>query len=194
VARISTFTHLTLDGVMQAPGHPDEDRRDGFDLGGWEPPYADEVLGRFAAQGMSKNGALLFGRRTYEHFASVWPNAPQPNPFTDVLNRTQKYVASRTLGEPLPWQNSILLAGDAAETVAELKRTSDADLVVLGSGELLRSLIAAALVDELVLLIHPLVLGTGRRLFVDGGPSASLELADTTVTTTGVIIATYRPV
>jgi len=193
MGKIGTFTLITLDGVIQGPGHPDEDRRDGFDLGGWGAPYADDVMGRFAAEGMSREGALLFGRRTYEHFFSVWPTAPQPNPFTDVLNRTQKYVVSHTLREPLPWENSTLLAGDAAETVAELKASSDRDLMILGSGELLRSLLAAGLVDEVGLLIHPLALGRGRRLFDDHGPVLRFEMSDPIVTTTGVIIASYRP-
>jgi dihydrofolate reductase len=193
VATISTFTHITLDGVVQGPGHPDEDRRGGFELGGWEPPYADDVLGRFAAAGMAREGALLFGRHTYEHFATVWPNAPQPNPFTDVLNRTRKFVASRTLREPLPWENSTLLAGEATETVAELKASFDGDVTILGSGQLVRSLLGAGLIDELVLLIHPLVLGDGHRLFDDAGHLLRFTLADEIVTTTGVIIATYRP-
>ncbi len=190
MATISTFTYLTLDGVMQAPGRPDEDTRGGFTMGGWEGRYGDEVMGSVAAEGMAREGAMLFGRRTYEQFFRVWPNAPQPNPFTDYLNRAQKYVASRTLAEPLPWENSTLLKGDAADAAADLKRTTD--LVVIGSGELIQSLMRRSLVDRLVLLIHPLVLGTGLRLFPDGGAPAELELVGSTVTTTGVIIATYE--
>jgi len=193
MGRISTFTHVTLDGVMQAPGRPDEDTRGGFGYGGWEVRYADEVMAGVAAEGMAREGAMLFGRRTYEDFFGFWPNAPQPNPFTEVLNRTHKYVASRTLTEPLPWENSTLLKGDAGESVAEVKRTSDLDLVILGSGDLIRSLIPDGLIDEFVVLIHPLVLGTGTRLFEDGGPPATFELVDSKPTTTGVIIATYRP-
>ena len=193
MARISTFTFVTLDGVMQAPGRPDEDTRGGFVHGGWGAAYADDVLAGVAAEGMAREGAMLFGRRTYEDFHGFWPTAPQPNPFTDVLNRRQKYVASRTLAEPLPWENSTLLSGDAAESVAELKRTSDLELVILGSGELIGSLMRHDLIDEYVVLIHPLVLGSGRRLFEDGGPPATLELVDSKITTTGVIIATYRP-
>jgi dihydrofolate reductase len=193
MARISTFTSVTLDGVMQAPGRQDEDTRGGFADGGWGARYADDVMARVAAEGMAREGAMLFGRRTYEDFYGFWPNAPQPNPFTDVLNRRQKYVASRTLTEPLPWENSTLLEGDAGESVAELKRSSDLDVVILGSGELIQTLMRRDLIDEYVLLIHPLVLGTGRRLFEDGGPPATLELVDSKPTTTGVIIATYRP-
>jgi len=122
MTRVVTFTSVTLDGVMQAPGRPDEDRRGGFEHGGWAAPYSDPVMAEVAAEGMAQRGALLFGRRTYEDFAAVWPTMPQPNPFTDVLNNTQKYVASRTLKEPLPWQNSTLLPGDAADAVAELRK------------------------------------------------------------------------
>ncbi len=194
MSRLVVNENLTLDGVMQSPADPDEDRRDGFERGGWAPPYFDQVMGDAAAEGIAKGGALLFGRKTYEHFASVWPDQPEENPFAEVLNNRQKYVASRTLEEPLSWRNSTLLRGDAMEAVATLKEQSDDDLVVLGSGELVRSLIRAGLVDEFVLLIHPLVLGTGRRLFTDDGPSADLRLVDTKTTTTGVVIATYQPV
>jgi dihydrofolate reductase len=194
MSKLVVNANLTLDGVVQAPGDPDEDRRDGFERGGWATPYFDQVMGDAAAEGIAKGGALLFGRKTYEHFASVWPNQPEDNPFAAVLNNRQKYVASRTLEEPLSWRNSTLLEGDAMEAVAKLKEQPDDDLVVLGSGELVQSLMRANLVDEYVLLIHPLVLGTGRRLFSDGGASADLRLVDTKTTTTGVVIATYQPV
>jgi len=193
MSKVVVFTSLTLDGVMQAPGRPDEDRRGGFEHGGWAQPYADSVLGSVAADGMATGGALLFGRRTYEDFAAVWPNMPEPNPFSAVLNNSQKYVASRTLREPLPWQNSTLLEGDAADAVARLREQPGMDLVVLGSGELIQSLMRRDLVDEYVLLIHPLVLGSGRHLFTDGGAFARLRLVDTKTTTTGVVIATYQP-
>jgi dihydrofolate reductase len=194
MSKLVVNTNLTLDGVMQSPAAPDEDRRGGFERGGWAPPYFDQVMGDAAAEGIAKGGALLFGRRTYEHFASVWPDQPDDNPFAAVLNNRQKYVASTTLEEPLPWKNSTLLKGDAMEAVAKLKEQPDNDLVVLGSGELVQSLTRANLVDEYVLLIHPLVLGSGRRLFTDGGASAVLRLVDTKMTTTGVVIATYQPV
>jgi len=193
MGRITTFTHVTLDGVMQAPGRPDEDTRGDFGFGGWEVRYADPVMAGVAGEGMATDAALLFGRRTYEDFHGFWPNQPKQNPFTDVLDRSRKYVASRTLSEPLPWQNSTLLKGDAAESVAELKAASDRDLVVLGSGDLIRTLMRHDLVDEYLVLIHPLVLGTGGRLFGGGGPAANLRLVDSKITTTGVIIATYRP-
>ena len=193
MSKLVVNSNLTLDGVMQSPADPDEDRRDGFELGGWAPPYFDRVMGDVAAEGMAAGGALLFGRRTFDQFASFWSTQPDDNPFAAVLNTRRKYVASTTLEEPLPWSNSTLLKGDAMEAVAELKRQDD-DLVVLGSGQLVQSLMRADLVDEYVLLIHPLVLGTGRRLFTDGGSSADLRLVDSKTTTTGVVIATYQPI
>src|SRR6266566_5477223 len=191
--KIVVFVSLTLDGVMQSPARPDEDRRGGFEHGGWAVPYSDpsdpveqELLG----QSMSAAGSLLLGRRTYEDFYTVWPNRTD-NPFTEVLNNTQKYVASTTLEEPLPWSNSTLLKGDAAEAVARLKEEQGKDFVVLGSGELVQSLMRRNLVDEYMLLIHPLVLGSGRRLFTEGGTFAALRLVGTKTTSTGVVIATY---
>jgi dihydrofolate reductase len=191
MTRVVVFMNLTLDGVMQAPGRPDEDVRGGFAHGGWATPYADPAMGRVAAESMATTGALLFGRRTYEDFYAVWPHRKN-NPFTEVLNNTQKYVASTTLEEPLPWSNSTLLKGDAAKAVAELKARPGKDIVVLGSGALLQSLMPHNLIDEYVLQIHPLVLGSGSRLFNDG-LFATLRLVGTTTTTTGVVIATYQP-
>ena len=181
----------TLDGVMQAPGRPDEDTRGGFQHGGWAGPYFDPVAAQAAAAGIAAQPALLFGRRTYEDFFSVWPGRTD-NPFTEVLNNAQKFVASRTLTEPPPWQNSTLLTGDAAAAMAALKAQPGKDFVILGSGALVQSLMRANLVDEFALSIHPLVLGSGRRLFPDGVPFAKLRLVDTKTTTTGVVIATYR--
>jgi dihydrofolate reductase len=192
MSRVVVINHVTLDGVMQAPGRPDEDLRGGFEHGGWAPPYGDSVMGSVMGERMAQGGALLLGRRTYEDFAGFWPNQKH-NPFTDVLNKAQKYVASTTLEEPLPWSNSTLLQGEAAEDVAKLKEQPGEDLVVLGSGELVQSLMRRNLVDEYVLTIHPLVLGSGRRLFTDGGAFAALRLVDTKTTTTGVVIATYQP-
>jgi len=191
--QITVFNSISLDGVMQAPGRPDEDRRGGFQHGGWAVGYADPVMASFAGEGMARDGGLLFGRRTYEDFYSVWPNRTD-NPFTDILNRRQKYVASRTLAEPLPWQNSTLLKGDAVEAVATLKQESDQDLLILGSGELIRSLMPRQLIDRFILLIHPLVLGSGRRLFADVGYLQALKLVESKPTSTGVLIATYQPV
>jgi dihydrofolate reductase len=188
--KVAVTEHLTLDGVMQAPGRPDEDTRGGFQHGGWAIPNNDEVMARVMGEGMAKGGSLLFGRRTYEDFYGFWPHQ-NDNPFTDVLNDVEKFVASRTLTDPLPWNNSTLLKGDAAETVKELKEQPGEDIGVMGSGELVQSLIRHRLVDEYLLMIHPLVLGSGRRLFPEGVHS-SLRLVDSVTTTTGVVIATYR--
>jgi dihydrofolate reductase len=192
VSKVVVLNHLTLDGVMQAPGRPDEDPRGGFKHGGWAVSRMDSVMAGVMAEGMASNGALLLGRRTYEDFAAFWPKQ-KDNPFTTVLDKTQKYVASTTLEEPLSWSNSTLLKGDATEAVAKLKKQPGKDLVVLGSGELLQSLMRSSLVDEYMLMIHPLVLGSGRRLFTDGGSFTALRLVDTKTTTTGVVIATYQP-
>ena len=189
MSKVVLFTSLTLDGVMQAPGRPDEDRRGGFEHGGWATPYATMEA---AEASMAYSGALLLGRRTYEDFYTVWPNRTD-NPFTAVLNNTQKYVASTTLSEPLSWSNSTLLKGDAATAVARLRDQPGKDLVLLGSGELAQSLMRRNLVDTYVLLIHPLVLGTGRRLFREDSPKIALRLVDTKTTTAGVVIATYHP-
>ena len=189
MSKVVVFTNLTLDGVMQAPGRPGEDRRGGFEHGGWATPYAAMES---AGESMANTSALLLGRRTYEDFYTVWPNRTD-NPYTAVLDNTQKYVASTTLEEPLSWSNSTLLKGDAAEAVARLKEEPGKDLVVMGSGELVQSLMRGNLVDEYVLLIHPLVLGSGRRLFTDGGAFAALRLVNTKTTTTGVVIVTYQP-
>ena len=192
MSRLVVFNNLTLDGVMQAPGRPDEDTRGGFKDGGWATPYADEVLGAVAGERMAAGGDLLLGRRTYEDFYSYWPNQ-KDNPFTEMLNDMQKYVASTTLAEPLQWSNSTLLKGDVPKAVSDLKAKGGHDLVVLGSGVLVETLMQANLVDEYVLLIHPLVLGSGRRLFNDGGPPTTLRIVDTKTTTKSVMIATYRP-
>ena len=190
MGRLTITESLTLDGVMQAPARPDEDPRGGFEHGGWGIPYVDEVMGRAMGERMAKSrgGALVLGRRTYEDFAKVWPNQ-EGNPYSEALDAARKYVASRTLTEPLPWQNSTVLEGEAVDAIASLKE--DQDLGLLGSGELARSLMSRGLIDEYVLLIHPLVLGSGQRLF-DDGAHAALALVDSVTTTTGVVIATYR--
>jgi dihydrofolate reductase len=190
MSRIVAFINLTLDGVMQAPGRPDEDRRGDFQYGGWAVTYNAMASG---GDSMSTTGGMLFGRRTYEDFYSVWPKRTDGNPYTEILNNSPKYVASRTLKEPLPWMNSILLKGDAADAVLKLKGELEKDLVILGSGDLIQSLMRHNLVDEYILLIHPLVLGTGRHLFADGGAYAALKLVETKTTPTGVLIATYHP-
>jgi dihydrofolate reductase len=191
--RLTVTTNVTLDGVMQAPGRPDEDVRDGFDRGGWAAPYNDAVMAQRMGQGMAATGSMLFGRRTYEDFYQSWAHRTDGNPFTEMMNTIQKYVASSTLTEPLPWVSSTLLVGDAADAVAELKEQPGLDIAVIGSGDLVQSLARRALVDQYTLLIHPLVLGSGRRLFPDGAPPANLRLVDSVATDTGVIIATYQP-
>lgn len=189
---VTAVVHLSLDGVLQGPGRPDEDTRGGFAHGGWAGPYADhvlgEVMGRRMAAGMA-GGALLLGRRTYEDFAAFWPR--QSDPVAGVLNAMRKYVVSGTLHDPLPWQNSVVVAGDAVARVADLRR--ERDLTVLGSGALLRSLVAHGLIDEYLLTIHPLVLGAGQRLFDGDGRLLRLDLVDSVTTTTGVLVGTYRP-
>jgi dihydrofolate reductase len=187
--RIVVVMNLTLDGVMQAPGRPDEDPRDGFAHGGWGAPFAAMLE---TGDSMANMDALLFGRRTYESFYAYWPGQTG-SPFSGVLNNIRKYVASTTLEEPLPWSNSTLLKGEAAQTVARLKEGLGKDVVIFGSGVLVRSLMRANLIDEYVLLFHPLVLGSGRRLFGDDGASAELRLIDSKTTSRGVLIATYRP-
>jgi dihydrofolate reductase len=191
MSRIVVMENLSLDGVMQAPGRADEDLRGDFAHGGWALPYKDAVMGKIMAGGMADVGPLLFGRRTYEDFYKVWPTRTD-NPFTAVLDNAQKYVASTTLTEPLPWQNSTLLRGDVMDAVSRLKKQPGKDILVMGSGELVRSLIQRNLVDDYVLLIHPLMLGSGRRLFANDGAFAALRLVDSKTTTTGVTIATYR--
>ncbi len=188
---VTVVNHLTLDGVMQAPADPDEDRRGGFTRGGWALPGNDHVMAEAMGRRMAGGGegALLLGRRTYEHFASVWPNMPADNPYTESINRRVKHVVSRTLRSPLAWENARLLQGDPVKAVAAL--SGQTSLTILGSGGLIQSLMPYGLIDRWVLLIHPLVLGTGLRLFGDGGAPASLTLEDTTITTTGVVIATY---
>jgi len=190
--RVVVFNNLSLDGVMQAPARPDEDVRGGFLHGGWAFSRMDAVMAEVAAEGMAQEPDLLFGRRTYEDFFSVWPQRTD-NPFTPVLNARLKYVASTTLEEPLPWSNSVLLKGDAAEAVARLKEQPGKDLLIMGSGELIRSLMRCNLIDRYVLQVHPLVLGSGRRLFGDSEELAALRLVDTRISTTGVIIGPYEP-
>jgi dihydrofolate reductase len=187
---LSVVVSISLDGVMQAPGRPDEDERGGFDRGGWAAAYGDAVLGQKMGEGLQQEAELLFGRRTYQDFAAVWPQQTD-NPFTPVLNKAQKYVASRTLTEPLPWQNSTLLVGDAVDSVRALKNSSGPKLIVLGCGDLVQSLRNGGLIDEYMLLVHPLLLGKGSRLF-PAGPPAQFRLVDSMPTTTGVIIATYQ--
>lgn len=190
MAALTALLHVTLDGVLQAPGRADEDPRGDFAHGGWATPRGDAIAR--VPGGLNPAVALLFGRRTYEDFYGFWP-AQTGNPFTALLDAAPKYVTSRAYEGSLPWRNSTLLKGDAVRTVADLKRVSDRDLLILGSGALVRALAAHGLIDVFTLLIHPLVLGSGQRLFAEGGPTAHLTLVETISTESGVIIAIYRP-
>ena len=195
MGRIVVMNHVSLDGVMQGPGRPDEDTRDGFTLGGWGSRSAspDDAAGKAMGERMAAGGGLagwLFGRWTYESLLSTW-NA-RGGPFKDGLNNSPKYVASATLQEPLPWPNSTLLRGDISDAVGVLKAQSSGVLAIMGSGVLIGSLMAAGLIDEYLLMIHPLVLGTGRRLFPEG-VQLPLRLISSVTSATGVVIATYEP-
>ena len=184
---------LSLDGVMQGPGDPDEDRSGGFEHGGWQMPYFDDDFAKVAFEGMAETDGYLFGRMTYEIMAAYWPTQPDDVPFAASLNGLPKYVASTTLSEPLEWRNSTLLQGDVAKAVAELKEQPGKNLVVLGSGELVQTLMESDLVDEYGLSFHPIVLGSGKRLFREGSPKRPLRLVRSMTTSTGVIVATYVP-
>jgi dihydrofolate reductase len=185
---------MTLDGVIQAPGQADEDRTGGFQHGGWHVGYFDDLAQRQVVDSVVKAGGFLLGRRTYEIFAAHWPNASEEEQaLAEPLNTKPKYVASRTLAEPLEWQNSRVLQGDVAEAVAALKQEDGEDLHVIGSSQLVQTLVERDLVDEFRVMIDPLVVGGGKRLFRDDGVLRPLRLVDSQVTTTGVIIATYAP-
>ena len=190
--KLTVSEFVSLDGVMQAPGGADEDTEGGFRQGGWQMAYFDDVAGERIGASMAQTGAFLFGRKTYEIFASYWPTQPDDNPFAKILNGLPKYVASTTLGEPLAWQNSTLLQGDVAKAVAELKEGEGGNIVVLGSGGLVQTLYENDLVDEYALMIHPIVLGSGKKLFREV-PRKPLKLADSVTTSTGVVMATYVP-
>ncbi|MET8851290.1 dihydrofolate reductase family protein [Amycolatopsis sp. NPDC004625] len=187
---VNVTMSVTLDGVVQGLGRPDEDTRGGFAHGGWGTRYQDDVMAREMAEGMSRPGDMLFGRRTWQDFTTAWGRRDDGNPFTTHLNAVTKYVASTTLKDASAWQNSVLLRGDAAETVPELKARPGNDLSVIGSASLVRALHAAGLVDRYTLLIHPLTLGTGARLFGDA-PLTGFALVSCVTTTKGVLIARY---
>ena len=183
---------MTLDGVVQAPSYADEDVTGGFAHGGWHASYFDDLSMNWVIENVRGAGGFLLGRGTYETFAAHWPNAPEDQQvLAEPLNALPKYVASTTLDEPLGWQNSRLLRGDIGEAVSALKAADGQDLHVIGSPGLVPTLIARGLVDELRLMIDPLVIGGGKRLFGADGARWPLRLADCKVTTTGAIIATY---
>ena len=186
---VSTF--LTLDGVMQAPGGPGEDDSDGFAHGGWSVNYWDERMGEVMGEAMSTGFDLVLGRKTYDIFAAHWPHASEEDG-AKPLNDATKYVASRSRPE-LGWSNSVLIEGDVAQGVAALKQQDGPELQVHGSGDLIQTLLRHDLIDGYRLLIFPLVIGSGKRLFSEGTVPAGLKLVDSTVSTTGVVIGTYEP-
>jgi dihydrofolate reductase len=196
MGRVVVMNHVTLDGVMQGPGRPDEDTRGGCTLGGWgqRSSSPDDACGRAMGERMAAGGGLagwLFGRWTYEQLLTHWNRQPD-SPFTPALNNTPKYVVSTTLSEPLPWPNSTLLRGDVAKGVRTIKEHADGVVAIMGSATLIASLMAADLIDEYLLMIHPLVLGSGGRLFPEG-VGASLRLTGSTSSASGMVIATYEP-
>jgi dihydrofolate reductase len=188
---ITVTMWVTLDGVAQGLGRPDEDTRGGFTHGGWGGRYNDEVMAREMATAMAKPGDMLFGRRTWQDFITAWARRTDGNPITERMNATTKYVVSSTLDDAAAWQNSVLLRGDAADAVARLKARPGGDLGIVGSVSLVRSLHAAGLIDRYTLLICPLTLGSGTRLFECPAPLTEFELTGSVTTTKGVIIASY---
>jgi dihydrofolate reductase len=191
--RLTVISHLTLDGVMQSNGKPEPERSDGFEQGGWQVPYFDQDLDRLTADWIAAADAFLLGRRTYELFADYWSQVTDPgDPRATRLNALPKYVVSTTL-DRVRWNNAILLRGDVAEQVAARKRQPGNELQVHGSAALVRTLMEHDLVDEYRLLIHPVVLGAGQRLFTDGTTPAALELIGTKTTSRGVVGHIYRP-
>jgi dihydrofolate reductase len=183
---------MTLDGVAQAPGEKNEDTTGGFRYGGWHMDYVDDDFQKWMLANLNEAGGFLFGRRTYEGFAGHWPKASkEEQPIAEPLNKAPKYVASRTLREPLEWQNSMLLHGDAGEAVAALKREDGGDLHVIGSTNLLQTLMEDDLVDEFRFIIDPIVVGGGKRIFHDDGALRRLRLVNSEVTSKGSVIARY---
>jgi dihydrofolate reductase len=191
--QLTVTTFLSIDGVYQGPGGPDEDRSGGFDRGGWLVPHFDEATGKFMDEIFHEVDAFLLGRRTYEIFAASWPNATDPNdPVAKSLNTLPKYVASATLRDP-QWNNTTVLDGDLASAIRELKERDGRELQVHGSGRLVQFLLANDLVDRLNLLVFPVIVGAGRRLFPDSGIATGLALDDARTTPSGVSISVYRP-
>lgn len=192
--RIVVIEFMSLDGVVQAPGGPEEDTDGGFTHGGWSHPFFDDALGEAYGNAMASADALLFGRRTWQTMAAAWPERAG-DPFADQMNAIPKYVVSSTLGEDdLTWDNSSLVPGDdAVAGLRELKERDGGDLVVMGSASLVRTLLGEGLVDELVLMIEPVVLGGGKSIFPEDGAMRTLELVSSVTSGTGVHVTTYRP-
>ena len=193
MAKLGIVEFITLDGVMQGLGGPDEDREGGFDHGGWSGPYADHVLARRAGEGIGQTSAYLFGRTTFEHMAAHWPNEPDDNPIAASLNATPKYVVTKSLRESdITWANCHVIDTDVVEAVRRLKAEGEGFITVLGSGVLVQALIANDLVDTYRIMLHPLVLGTGKRLFREYPEPMRLQLTECTPTSTGVLLLTYE--
>jgi dihydrofolate reductase len=191
--KLTVTTFLSVDGVMQGPGGPDEDRSGGFDRGGWLVPHFDEATGEFITEVFDKADAFLLGRRTYEIFASYWPKVTDPeDPVAGGLNTLPKYVVSTTLSSA-DWHNSTIVNGDVPAEVRRLKEAPGRELQVHGSGVLVRSLLENDLVDELRLLVFPVIVGAGRRLFPDAGMATGLHIVDSRTTGSGVAIQVYQP-
>ena len=188
--KLAVVEFVTLDGVMQSLGGPDEDRDGGFEYGGWSAPYGDEVLAGRAGSGVGQTSAYLFGRRTYEHMAAHWPHEPVENPIAASLNASPKYVVTGTLRR-LDWSNSQILDGEIVMSVLDLKAGGEGFITVLGSGVLAQTLFANDLVDTYRIMLHPLLLGAGKRLFGELARPLRLRLVDCTATTTGVLMLNY---
>lgn len=194
MAKLTLTTFLSLDGVMQAPGRPDEDRSGGFEYGGWLAPFMDQGMGQFMTEVFDRSAAFLLGRRTYDIFAAYWPKVTDPDDPIAWLNPYPKYVVSTTL-EKADWENTTVVSADVAEEVARIKeRTVGGELQIHGSGALAQSLMAHDLIDEYNLLTYPVVLGRGRRLFPEGGLPTAFRLTGARITPKGIAIHTYRPV
>lgn len=188
--KLVVIQFLTLDGVMQAPGGKDEDTDGGFQYGGWQAAFDDDDDS--VPENLGKSGALLLGRKTYDNFASFWPTAGKDVPwFGPFMNNITKYVASKTL-KKTEWQNSILLEGNAAEAVARIKKEAGKDVYVIGSGNLCQTLMRHNLIDEYVLMVHPTVIGDGKRLFQNDCAKQDLELLKSKTTKTGILVLTYK--
>jgi dihydrofolate reductase len=188
--KLMVTTFVSLDGVMQAPGGSDEDRDGGFEHGGWAVPHFDQQMIQLMTALTSRADAVLIGRKTYDIFAATWPLAGADDPIGAKMNSMPKYVASRTL-ETVSWQNSTLLTGDVTEAVRKLKQGDGGEIQVHGSGQLIQTLVEHDLVDEFHLLVFPVLIGSGKRLFAEGTIPSGLKLVDTTTSSTGVLASTY---